>query len=149
MFLLALLMLKHVCGKEKVFLPKGTAIAIKTTVEINTMQKQHHAVQCIVAGDIYDKDGEYVLIEAGTNADVQVQVVRATRYGSAAEVSFTPISVTAINGRLVAMHAKAVYFYGNEAYFTARKQLILQSGTTFSGKTANDMWFTIDVVEDE
>lgn len=131
--------------KKKVLLPKGTIIAIKTTTEVNTKQKQHRAVTCVVAGDVYDKEGEYVLIEGGAPADVQVQVVKATLVGGEAQVTFTPISVAAFNGRLVGMNAKAVYFNGNDALLTSRKQLILQAGTTFVGKTSTDMWFTIDV----
>lgn len=132
--------------KKKVKLPAGTIVTIKTLEEISS-QKQI-SPKCEVNADIWDENGEVILIKKGTRADVQLIVKKATLWGEGGLVQFQPISTFAFNGRLVGFDEEKVNFYGDDdALLRSRKKVKVLEGTSFRAYTASDMYFTVEVEE--
>ena len=132
--------------KKKVKLPAGTIVTIKT-LENMSSQKQI-TPQCEVNADVWDENGEVVLIRKGTPADVQLVVKKASLVGEGGSVQFQPISTTAFNGRLIGFDQQKVNFYGeDDALLRSRKKVKVMAGTSFRAYTANDLYFTVEVEE--
>lgn len=132
--------------KKKVKLPAGTIVTIKT-LETMSSQKQL-SPKCEVNADVWDENGEVILIKRGTRADVQLIVKKATLLGEGGLVQFQPISTFAFNGRLVGFDEEKVNFYGDDdALLRSRKKVKVLEGTSFRAYTANDMYFTVEVEE--
>lgn len=132
--------------KKKVKLPAESIVTIKTLEEMSS-QKQV-TPRCEVNADVWDENGEVVLIRKGTPADVQLIVKKASLIGDGGCVQFQPISTTAFNGRLIGFDQQTVSFYGaDDALLRSRKKVKVMAGTSFRAYTANDLYFTVEVEE--
>ncbi|MGM9795079.1 MAG: hypothetical protein ACI3ZZ_02510 [Candidatus Aphodosoma sp.] len=129
---------------KKVKLPAGTAITIRTISKLDSQKPQKRTL-FVVNGDIWDENGEVILIKEGTPADVQIFMRKATIYGEKAIIQFQPISTKAFNGRLIGFKEQKVVFSGGN--YKRQKKVILPEGTSFCGYTANDLYFNIEVNE--
>lgn len=132
--------------KKKVKLPAGTIVTIKTLEEVSSQKQVTPA--CEVNADVWDEDGEFILIKKGTPADVQLKIKKASLVGEGGGVVFQPISTAAFNGRLIGFDQQTVSFYGeDDALLRKNKKVRIPTGTSFRGYTANDLYFTIEVEE--
>lgn len=132
--------------KKKVILPAGTIVTIRT-LEVVTSRERSSPI-CEVNADVWDENGEFILIKEGTPADVQLITQRGSIWGDAGSIQFQPISTKAFNGRLIGFDRQKVTFSGNEDALSARKRRAkVLSGTSFRAYTANDLYFTVEVEE--
>ena len=132
--------------KKKFKLPAGTIVTIKNLEDMSS-QKQI-TPPCEVNADVWDENGEIILIKKGTPADVQLVVKKATLIGEGGSVHFQPISTTAFNGRLIGFDQQKVSFYGDDdALLLSRKKVKVMAGTSFRAYTSNDIYFTVEVEE--
>lgn len=132
--------------KKKVKLPAGTIVTIKTLEDMSS-QKQI-IPRCEVNADVWDENGEFVIIKKGTPADVQLIIKKASVIGEGGSVQFQPISTSAFNGRLIGFTQQKVSFYGeDDAMLRSRKKVKVVAGTSFRAYTANDLYFTVEVEE--
>lgn len=132
--------------KKKVKLPAGTIVTIKT---LETISSQELVIPpCEVNADVWDEDGEIILIKKGTPAEIQLSTIRATSFGEGGQIIIQPISTYAFNGRLIGFDQQEVRFFGQD--YTVRKSIkkaIINAKTSFRAYTANDLYFTIEVDE--
>ncbi len=131
-----------VCFAEKVLLPKGTVVTVKFLQD--TDSKKARTPEVCVAGDVYDLDGEHILIKKDTPVDIQLNAQRGSVWGDAGRIEITPISTTAYNGRLIAFENEYVVFSGTESWRSSKMQVKITKGTTFRAAIANDYYFTIE-----
>ena len=133
--------------KKKVKLPAGTIVTVRT-LEVVTSKESSSPI-CEVSADVWDENGEFILIKEGTPADVQLITQRGSIWGDAGSVQFQPISTKAFNGRLIGFDRQKVTFSGNEDALSARKRkATVLPGTSFRAYTANDLYFTVEVEEE-
>ncbi|MGN0186380.1 MAG: hypothetical protein ACI392_01360 [Paludibacteraceae bacterium] len=130
--------------KKKVTLSAGTVVSVRTLSPVTSQSST--TPQCVVNADVYDDDGEVVLITAGTPVAVQQIIRKATLIGDAGQIIFQPISTQAFNGRLIGFEQNDVVFTGNdEAIFKSRKKATVPAGTAFRATIATDYHFTITI----
>ena len=100
-------------ANDKVCLNEGTRISVKIT---NEMSSQHYSTpNTIIASDVYDIDGEYILIKKGTLVEVQTKIQRASTFGDEGAIEFMPISTTAVDGREIVFKDQPVIYNGQDA----------------------------------
>lgn len=129
---------------KTVCLPKGTNISISITETLNS-QRYNNISSAIVSGDVWDTNGESILIKQGTPVTLQIKSVRATTFGDEGSIEIQPISTLAYNGRLITFDGEqTVKFNGNEAaIFSSQKKVTVPAGTTFIATISNDYCFQI------
>ena len=134
-----------ISAQEKICLQEGTRISVKITTE---MSSQHYTnPTTIVASDVYDQDGEYIIIKKGTPVEIQTKIIKATLFGDEGTIELTPISTLAIDGREIVFQDQPVTFEGNEALLRSRKKAKIAAGTAFAAYTANTYCFKIEKLE--
>ena len=130
-----------------VCIPKGTNVSIRIIETINSQEahKKKTAPQAVVSGDVWDANGEIILIKGGTPVSVQMKSKRATCVGDVGSVEIQPISTVAYNGRLITFDGeRPIIFKGNEdAVFTSQKKVIVVAGTPLIATISNDYCFKI------
>ncbi len=131
-----------VCFAERVHLPKGTVVTVKFMDDASS--KGSYIPTVLIAGDVYDADGYYILIKKDTSVDIQFNAVKGSVWGDVGRLEVTPISTTAFNGRLIAFETEPVVFSGNDSFSGKRMQAKVTKGTTFRAVIANDYYFNID-----
>ncbi len=134
--------------KKKVTLSAGTVVSMKTTQAISSLNyRTTTVVPCVVGSDIYDDDGETVLISKGAEAEVQVTTREArVLSGSNGQIIFHPVSTTAFNGRSIEFEPRDIVFEGDDdAVLASNREVNLPAGTTLKAFVAIDYTFTISI----
>ena len=132
--------------KKKFKLPAGTIVTIRTLETITSQETI--TPSCEVNSDVWDENGEIILVKKGTPVEIQVSSIRATSFGEGGQIIFQPISTYAFNGRLVGFDQQKVRFFGQDyTILKSRKKAVVNAGTSFRAYTANDLYFTIEVEE--
>lgn len=130
-----------ISAQDKVCLFEGTRISVVTTNEISSQRYKNP--NTVIAADVYDQDGEYILIKKGTTVEVQTQIQRASTYDEGLIV-LLPISTTAIDGRQIVFQDQPVTFNGQDGILISRKKVKIAAGTAFAAYTANTYYFKIE-----
>lgn len=139
--LVGLILCYSLLGKanDKVCLNEGTRISVKI---INEMSSQHYTnPNTVVASDVYDIDGEYILIKKGTVVEVQTKIQRASTFGDEGSIVFLPISTIAVDGREIVFQDHPISYNGQDALTRSRKKVKIAAGTAFAAYTANNYCF--------
>lgn len=143
-FVLTLLSIS-IFGQDKICLPEGTRISVKIT---HTMSSQHYTnPTTVVASDVYDSDGEYILIRKNTPVEIQTKIQKASLFGEEGTITFLPISTRAVDGREIVFQDHAVSYEGNDALLRSRKNVKIAANTAFAAYTANPYCFKIEKLE--
>lgn len=125
----------------KVCLEEDTRISIVLMQDINS-QKFRGIPAAEVAADVWNEDGDMILIRKGTPVTLQVKV-RKANIDSAGKIEIKPISTTAYNGREISFADDGlVEFLGNtDAFFSGKSKVKVVKGTAFSARIANKYCF--------
>jgi len=130
-----------ISAQDKICLFEGTRISVVTTNEISSQRYKNP--NTVIAADVYDQDGEYILIKKGTRVEVQTRIHRASAYDQGL-IELLPISTTAIDGRQIVFQDQPVSFNGQDGILISRKKVKIAAGTAFAGYTANTYCFKIE-----
>lgn len=129
-------------GQQKYCLNAGTKISIVLQDKISSQTANPGYIKAKIAADIYDEEGNKILINKGAPVNLQVKIRKATVFGEQGMIELIPISTTAYNGRDVTFDNEAVCFYGNEdALFSRKKKVVVTEGTSFIATIANTTCF--------
>lgn len=130
---------------KKVCLQKGTNISIVILSRIDS-QNFKGVPDAQVAADVWDGDGETILIKKGSPVTLQVICRKASLSGDVGRIEIQPISTMAYNGREVTFNTNnPVVFTGNENGFLAsRQKAMIAAGTAFIGTISNTYCFNIE-----
>lgn len=132
-------------ANDKVCLKEGTRISVKIT---NEMSSQHYTnPNTIIASDVYDVDGDFILIKKGTLVEVQTKIQRASTFGDEGSIVFLPISTTAVDGREIVFMDHPISYNGQDALTRSRKKVKIAAGTAFAAFTANTYCFKKEKLE--
>ncbi len=133
--------------KKKVTLSAGTIVSMKTTQAISSLSNGTTTIPCVVGADIYDDDGETILIQKGTAVEVQVTTREARVFGeSNGQIIFHPVSTTAFNGRSIEFESDDIVFDGDgDAVLASNREVHLPAGTILKAFVATDYTFTISI----
>ncbi|MGM9837418.1 MAG: hypothetical protein ACI30A_02885 [Paludibacteraceae bacterium] len=130
---------------KKVCLQKGSNISIVILSQIDS-QKFKGTPEAKVAADVWDADGEIVLIKKGTPVTLQVNCRKASLSGDVGRIEIQPISTSAFNGREITFdYSNPIVFVGNEnGVFASRQNARVASGTAFIATLGNTYCFKVD-----
>lgn len=126
--------------QDEILLRRGTVISVVIKQEVRTNRKAS-IPKVEVAGDVYDEAGEYILIKKGTPVDVYMNVTRPSSIEwEAGVIEITPISTTAVDGRLINFREQKERFEGRENSLF-RLNAIIKRNTSIVATIANDYIF--------
>lgn len=142
LFLFLLLCSVSVYG-QRYCLQAGHRVSIIVLDELNS-QKPAFSPSAVVAGDVYDDQGRKILIPKGTPVLLQVHFRKASLTGDVGQITITPVSTQAINGREITFVAEPIVFEGNDNdFFRSQKKVIIAARTALVASVANTYCFKV------
>ncbi|MDD7653306.1 MAG: hypothetical protein SPJ37_00225 [Sodaliphilus sp.] len=124
--------------------------------ELYNGSSEQGSINAVVKSDVYSADGSQVLIKAGTSATINYNAEPNGAWGKAGKIYLTSASTRTTNGQLIALKlndtkkgggkiggvvAISVLFFplGLLSGFMKGGMPKIQPGTTFTGKTTQDI----------
>ena len=124
--------------------------------ELYNSSSEQGSINAVVKSDVYSADGSQVLIKAGTSATINYNAEPNGAWGKAGKIYLTSASTRTTNGQLIALKlndtkkgggkiggvvAISVLFFplGLLSGFMKGGMPKIQPGTTFTGKTTQDI----------